>query len=81
MLRHLRDVTRRDPSVSLLRRRYARPIGISPTDLAGLFRPDADVMFAADAREANVPSLLSSASNGAWEDVIKVAPEHVSFKM
>ena len=79
--RYLRDVSRRDASVTLLGRRYASPLGISPTGLAGLFRPDADFMLAAAAREANVPFLLSSASNGALEDVIKVAPEHVWFQM
>jgi (S)-mandelate dehydrogenase len=79
--RYLRDVSKRDQSVTLLGRRYASPLGISPTGLAGLFRPDADFMLAAAAREANVPFLLSSASNGALEDVIKLAPEHVWFQM
>jgi (S)-mandelate dehydrogenase len=79
--RYLRDVSHRDQSVTLLGRRYASPIGISPTGLAGLFRPDADFMLAAAAREADVPFLLSSASNGALEDVIKLAPEHVWFQM
>jgi (S)-mandelate dehydrogenase len=79
--RYLRDVSSRDQSVTLLGRRYASPLGISPTGLAGLFRPDADFMLAAAAREADVPFLLSSASNGALEDVIKVAPEHVWFQM
>jgi len=79
--RYLRDVSRRDQSVTLLGRRYASPLGISPTGLAGLFRPDADFMLAAAAREADVPFLLSSASNGELEDVIKLAPEHVWFQM
>ena len=79
--RYLRDVSRRDQSIELLGRRYASPIGISPTGLAGLFRPDADLMLAAAAREADVPFLLSSASNAAIEDVVTVAPEHVWFQM
>jgi len=79
--RYLRDVSQRVQSVALFGRRYAGPIGISPTGLAGLFRPDADVMLAAAAREANVPFLLSSASNAALEDVVPVAPEHVWFQM
>jgi L-lactate dehydrogenase (cytochrome)/(S)-mandelate dehydrogenase len=79
--RYLRDVSKRDQSVTLLGRRYASPLGISPTGLAGLFRPDADFMLAAAAREADVPFLLSSASNGAIEEVVKVAPEHVWFQM
>ena len=79
--RYLRDVRQRDQSVTLLGRTYASPIGISPTGLAGLFRPDADLMLAVAAREANVPFLLSSASNAALEDVAPIAPDHVWFQM
>ena len=79
--RYLRDVSRRDQSLTLLGRRWRSPIGISPTGLAGLFRPDADRMLAAAAREADVPFLLSSAANGALEEVVAVAPEHVWFQM
>ena len=79
--RYLRDVSRREQSVVLFGRTYASPIGISPTGLSGLFRPDADLMLAAAAREANVPFLLSSAANAALEDVMQIAPEHVWFQM
>lgn len=79
--RYLVDVSGRDQSTVLLGRRYASPFGISPTGLAGLFRPDADVMLARAAAAANVPFLLSSASNGALEDVVKVAPDNVWFQM
>jgi len=79
--RYLRDVAQRDQSVELFGHRYASPIGISPTGLAGLFRPDADLMLAAAAREANVPFLLSSASNAALEDAAAVAPDNVWFQM
>ena len=79
--RYLRDVSRREQSVSLLGRRWRSPIGIAPTGLAGLFRPDADRMLAAAAREADVPFLLSSAANGSLEEVAAVAPEHVWFQM
>lgn len=79
--RYLRDVSQRDLSVTLFGRTYASPIGISPTGLAGLFRPDADLMLAAAAREANIPFLLSSAANASIEDVMAVAPENVWFQM
>lgn len=79
--RYLRDVSRRDQRVTLLGREYASPIGISPTGLAGLWRPDADLMQAAAARDANVPFLLSSAGNASLEDVMAVAPEHTWFQM
>ena len=79
--RYLRDVSKRDQSVVLFGRTYASPIGISPTGLAGLWRPDADLMQAAAARDANVPFLLSSAANASLEDGMRVAPEHVWFQM
>ncbi len=79
--RYLRDVSQCDASVTLFGHRYDSPIGISPTGLAGLFRPDADLMLAAAAREANVPFLLSSAANASLEDALPVAPEHVWFQM
>lgn len=79
--RYLVDVSKRDQSTVLLGRRYSSPFGISPTGLAGLFCPDADRMLAEAAGQANIPFLLSSASNGALEDVAPVAPEHVWFQM
>lgn len=79
--RYLRDVSRCDQSVTLFGRRHASPIGISPTGLAGLFRPNADLMLAAAAREAQVPFLLSSAANAALEDALPVAPDNVWFQM
>lgn len=79
--RYLRDVSKRDQSVELFGHRYSSPIGISPTGLSGLFRPEADRMLAAAAREANVPFLLSSASNDSLEDVASVAPDNVWFQM
>lgn len=81
MPRYLVDVSRRDQSTRLLGQRYASPFGISPTGLAGLFRPDADRLLARAAAAADIPFLLSSASNGALEDVVKEAPEHVWFQM
>jgi (S)-mandelate dehydrogenase len=79
--RYLVDVSSRDQSTVLLGRRYASPFGISPTGLAGLFHPDADFLLAKAAAKANIPFLLSSASNGALEDVARVAPDNVWFQM
>ncbi len=79
--RYLRDVSKRDQSVVLFGRSYASPIGISPTGLAGLWRPGADLMQAQAAREADVPFLLSSSSNDSLEEVMPVAPDHVWFQM
>ena len=79
--RYLVDVSERDQSTVLLGRRYSSPFGISPTGLAGLFCPDADRLLAQAAAQANIPFLLSSASNGALEDIARVAPEQVWFQM
>jgi (S)-mandelate dehydrogenase len=79
--RYLVDVSKRDQGMTFLGRRYASPIGISPTGLAGLFRPGADTLLAQAAKAADVPFLLSSASNDAIETVARVAPEHVIFQM
>jgi L-lactate dehydrogenase (cytochrome)/(S)-mandelate dehydrogenase len=81
MPRYLTDVSKRDASTSLLGRRYASPFGISPTGLAGLFRPDADLLLARAAAKADIPFLLSSASNNSLEDVARAAPDNVWFQM
>ena len=79
--RYLNDVTTRDQSITLFGRKYSSPIGISPTGMAGLFRVGADSMLAAAAKKANVPFLLSSASNFKIEDAAKIAPDNVWFQM
>ena len=79
--RYLNDVTKRDQAVTLFGRTYASPIGISPTGMAGLFRVGADSMLAAAAKKANVPFLLSSASNFSIENAAKIAPDNVWFQM
>jgi len=79
--RYLNDVTTRDQSTTLFGRKYSSPIGISPTGMAGLFRVGADGMLAAAAKKANVPFLLSSASNFRIEEAAKIAPDNVWFQM
>ena len=79
--RYLIDVSRRDQSVDLLGHRYDSPIGISPTGLAGLFRPDADCLLAQAAVDHNIPYLMSSASNHSIETATRIAPDHVWFQI
>jgi L-lactate dehydrogenase (cytochrome)/(S)-mandelate dehydrogenase len=79
--RYLVDVTQRDQTVELFGRTYSSPIGISPTGMAGLFRTGADAMLAAAAKKANVPFLLSSASNLKIEEAAQIAPDNVWFQM
>lgn len=79
--RYLVGVEDREQSTSVLGRRYSSPVGISPTGMAGLFREGADAMLAAAARDADVPFMLSSASNLALEEAARIAPQHVWFQM
>lgn len=79
--RYLNDVTTRDQSITLFGKKYASPIGIAPTGMAGLFRVGTDSMLAAAAKKANVPFLLSSASNFSIEEAAKIAPDNVWFQM
>jgi L-lactate dehydrogenase (cytochrome)/(S)-mandelate dehydrogenase len=79
--RYLTDVHKRDQTVTLMGHSYAHPLGISPMGLLGLFRPDADLMLAQAAAEANIPYLMSSASNASIEAAAKVAPRHTWFQI
>ena len=79
--RYLVDVSTRDQRTTLLGREYASPFGISPTGLAGLFRPGADLMLARAAREANVPFIMSGASTASIEELARVAPEHGWYQL
>ena len=79
--RYLNDVSLRDQSVTLLGHSYASPIGISPTGLAGLFRPDADCMLAQAAAAHNIPYLMSSASNHSIETAARIAPNQCWFQI
>ena len=79
--RYLVDVSLPDQSVELFGHRYSSPIGISPTGMGGLFRLGADAMLAQAAKALNVPFMLSSASNLAIEDAVRIAPDNVWFQM
>ena len=79
--RYLVDVTTRNQSCTLLGRVYSSPFGISPTGLAGLFRPNADLMLAAEAAAANIPYLMSSASTDSIEEAAKIAPHNTWFQI
>jgi len=79
--RYLVDVSRRDASATVGGQSFSMPLGIAPTGNAGMFRHDADRMLAIEAAAANVPFILSSASNASIEEVMLVAPEHVWFQL
>ena len=61
--RYLVDVSKRDQSQTIFGQTFSSPFGISPTGGAGLFRHGADLMLAEAARDANIPYIMSGASN------------------
>jgi (S)-mandelate dehydrogenase len=79
--RYLVDVSTRDQSVSLFGHTFASPFGISPTGAAGLYRRGADMMLATAAAEANIPYIMSGASNEAIEAAARVAPRNTWYQL
>ena len=79
--RYLVDVTARVQTTRLFGREWASPFGIAPMGLAGLMRPGADLMLAAAARDADIPFVMSGASNASIEELAKVAPEHGWYQL
>ena len=79
--RYLVDVSQRDQSATLFGHTYASPFGISPTGGASLFRDGADLMLAEAAAEANIPYIMSGASNASIEKAAKVAPNNAWYQL
>jgi L-lactate dehydrogenase (cytochrome)/(S)-mandelate dehydrogenase len=79
--RYLVDVSTRDQTRTLFGHTYASPFGISPTGGAGLFRRGADLMLARAAAEANIPYIMSGASNDSIEAAAKVAPDNAWYQL
>ena len=74
--RYLVDVSKRDQTNTVFGQTFASPFGISPTGGAGLFRCRADLMLAEAARDANIPYIMSGASNDTIETAAKIAPKN-----
>jgi L-lactate dehydrogenase (cytochrome)/(S)-mandelate dehydrogenase len=79
--RYLVDVSQRDQTANLFGRSFSSPFGISPTGAAGLFRRGADLMLAEAAVEANIPYIMSGASNDAIETAARVAPRNTWYQL
>ncbi len=67
--RLLRDVSRRDPGVSLLGRRLPAPVLLAPIGVQSMLHPDAELAVARAARSFGVPMVLSSVSSTPLETV------------
>jgi len=79
--RYLVDVSKRDQTQTIFGQTFSSPFGISPTGSAGLFRRGADMMLAEAAREANIPYIMSGASNDTIEDAARVAPKNAWYQL
>jgi (S)-mandelate dehydrogenase len=79
--RYLVDVSQRDQTAELFGHAFASPFGISPTGGAGLFRRGADLMLAAAAADANIPYIMSGASNDSIEAAARVAPRNTWYQL
>src|SRR5215469_6816610 len=79
--RYLVDVSTRDQTRTIFGQTFSSPFGISPTGGAGLFRYHADLMLAEAARDANIPYIMSGASNDTIEAAAKVAPKNHWYQL
>jgi len=79
--RYYVDTTKRSQKATLFGREYASPFGIAPTGMAGAFRKDAELFLAQAAAEADVPYLMSGASNASMEAGAKLAPRNLWYQI
>jgi len=79
--RYLVDVSKRDQTKTIFGQTFASPFGISPTGGASLFRNHADLMLAEAARDANIPYIMSGASNDTIEAAAKIAPKNHWYQL
>ena len=79
--RYLVDVSKRDQTRTIFGQTFSSPFGISPTGGAGLFRHHADMMLAEAARDANIPYIMSGASNDSIETCGKIAPKNHWYQL
>jgi len=73
--RGLCDVSERSQSVELWGKHYSSPIGIAPTGVTGIVRHECDAMLALESARANIPFIISGASNVALERLAELNPD------
>src|SRR3978361_84276 len=79
--RYYVDTSKREQRAKLLDRSYASPFGIAPTGMGGSFRRDAELYLAQAAAEADIPYLMSGASNASMEQGAKLAPRNLWYQI
>lgn len=70
-----------DLSVEIFSTKYAAPIGIAPIGLSGVVWPNASVIHAKTAHEANIPFILSSVSTTSIEKAAACAKGNFWFQL
>lgn len=79
--KYMVDVSQIDQSTELFGRTYSMPWGIGPTGGVGNYRWGGDMMLCRAARDANIPFVMSGASNAPMEQMAKEAPEHGWYQL
>ena len=79
--RYYVDTSKREQKSEILGQTFASPFGIAPTGMAGAFRQDAELFLSQAAKEANVPYLMSGASNASMEDGYKLAGQNLWYQI
>lgn len=79
--RYYIDTSKREQRATLFGRSYASPFGIAPTGMAGAFRRDAELFLAQTAGEADIPYLMSGASNASMEQGAKLAGKNLWYQI
>lgn len=77
----LRDVSRRDQSVTVMGQKFDLPLILSPTGMTGLFWPNGALEAARASAAAGAGFCLSSMSTSTVEDIRKVADRPFWFQL
>lgn len=75
------DIGHRDISCRLFKKEWDAPFAIAPTGLNGSFWPKGDLFLAKSAAKANIPFVLSTASNMSIEEVAKSCDSEKWFQL
>ena len=70
-----------DTGATLFGTRYAQPFGIAPVGMGNLMWPGADLALGRQAKENNLPLVLSTVSTTSIEDMATVAPDNTWFQL
>lgn len=75
------DVSQRSISTRLFNKSWSAPFGIAPTGFNSALWPDADIKLAKAAASANIPFILSTASNASIEEIARCAEGEKWFQL